>query len=278
MIAIPARLAIVLAIVPLVLAAWVLVGLLRDRFPNRGVRPRFCRRRGWLDKAVASVSVAIMVLYGGAKNGATNAPPQGASNGLAGAFDGRVERVDSSGLPTCSTRSTWIDTPLPLFRLESESTNWTYSYAMPTNGARYDNWWIRGAYEDVFRLDLDGMLYPLGTNLCDSFWVYTWGMIGARLDDVSNRLVAADVPMSAVPQVSQFWSAETDGGGRLLTWQDFALDRDTNTPVSVRGRFCRRRTLPSARWRHTAKSSNARERSPAEARTTSSCPARSWRT
>ena len=34
---------------------------------------------------------------------------------------------------------------------------------------------------------------------------------GARLGDASNRAVATGVPMSAVPQVSQFWSAETDG-------------------------------------------------------------------
>ena len=73
------------------------------------------------------------------KPSGTNNPLQSASNGLAVAFDGRVEhveRVDSSSLPAWSTCSTWIDTPLPLFRLESESTNETYSYAMQTNGAR----------------------------------------------------------------------------------------------------------------------------------------------
>ena len=120
-----------------------------------------------------------------------------------------------------------------LYTLHSISTNDFYSFSLPSNGVGYSNWWLRGAYEDVFRLDLDGLLFPLGTNLCDSLWVYTCGMAGARLGDASNRIVAAGVPMSAVPGLSQFWSAETDGGGRLLTWQDFALNRDTNTPVSA---------------------------------------------
>ena len=119
------------------------------------------------------------------------------------------------------------------YRLESESTNETYSYAMPTNGMRYENWWLRGAYEDVLRLDLGGLLYPLGTNLCDSLWVYTWGMAGARLGDTSNRIVATGVPMSAVPQVSRFWDAPTTNGSHLLTWENFFLNRDTNTPVSA---------------------------------------------
>ena len=104
-----------------------------------------------------------------------------------------------------------------MFRLESETTNETYSFAMPTNGTRYANWWLRGAYEDVFRLDLGGMLFPIGTNLCSSLWVYTWGMVGASLADHDSRAVATGVPMSAVPQVSRFWDATTTNGSHLLT-------------------------------------------------------------
>ena len=98
---------------------------------------------------------------------------------------------------------------------------------------RYANWWLRGAYEDVFRLDLGEMRFPCGTNLCDSLWVYTWGMAGVRFGDASNRLVATGAPMSAVPGLSQFWNAATPVGGRLLTWENFFLNRDTNTPVSA---------------------------------------------
>ena len=119
------------------------------------------------------------------------------------------------------------------FSLESVTTNDSYSYAMPTNGIRYDNWWKRGAYEDVFRLDLGGMAFPLNGELLDSLWVYSWGMAGAHLGNASNRLVATGVPMSAVPGRSQFWSSDATNGARLLTWENFFLNRDTNTPVSA---------------------------------------------
>ena len=119
------------------------------------------------------------------------------------------------------------------FSLESVTTNDSYSYAMPTNGMRYNKWWKRGAYEDVFRLDLGGMAFPLNGELLDSLWIYSWGMAGAHLGNASNRLVATGVPMSAVPGRSQFWSSSATNGAKLLTWENFFLNRDTNTPVSA---------------------------------------------
>ena len=126
-----------------------------------------------------------------------------------------------------------VPSVVEMFLLESVATNDSYSFSMPSNGVRHVNWWLRGAYEDVFRLDLGEMRFPCGTNLCDSLWVYTWGMAGAKLGDASNRLVATGVPMSAVPGLSQFWSVDVDGGAKLLTWENFFLNRDTNTPVSA---------------------------------------------
>ncbi|MBR4258676.1 MAG: hypothetical protein IKQ17_06580, partial [Kiritimatiellae bacterium] len=58
-------------------------------------------------------------------------------------------------------------------------------------------------------------------------------MAGAHLGNTTKRLVATGVPMSAVPGLSQFWSADAPDGSKLLTWQDFALNRDTNTLVSA---------------------------------------------
>jgi len=119
------------------------------------------------------------------------------------------------------------------FLLESVITNVSHSYAMPTNGVRYGKWWKRGAFEDVFRLDLGGMRFPLKDELLDSLWIYSWGMAGAHLVAMSNRLVATGVPMSAVPGLSQFWSADAAEGAKLLTWENFFLNRDTNTPISA---------------------------------------------
>ena len=119
------------------------------------------------------------------------------------------------------------------FRLESVTTNDFYSYAMPANGIRYDRWWNHGAYEDVFRLGLGGMAFPLGDELLDSLWVYSWGIAGSRLGDTANRLVATGVPMSAAPGISRFWSGDAPNGAKLLTWENFFLNRDTATPVSA---------------------------------------------
>ena len=176
--------------------------------------------------------IAVAAIHGGTKNG-TNAPLRGASVEL-GVENGKW-KVENGGVVAVGDSTILHSTfsTLHSFRLESETTNETYLYVMPSNGVRYSNWWIRGAYEDVFRLDLDGLLFPLGTNLCDSLWVYTWGMAGARLGDASNRIVATGAPMSAVPQVSRFWDAPTTNGSHLLTWENFFLNRDTNTPVSA---------------------------------------------
>ena len=119
------------------------------------------------------------------------------------------------------------------YRLDYVFTNAAYSYAMPTNGIRYDKWWKRGAYEDVFRLDLGGMMFPLAEELLSSLWVYSWGMAGAHLGNATNRLVATGAPMSAVPGFSQFWSSDATNSAKLLTWETFFLSRDTNTPVSA---------------------------------------------
>ena len=178
------------------------------------------------------LAFALVATLSAQKQGGTNAPPNGASPpqmmmvlqpqdfpppGFPGA--GGVASVTSSD----AARG---------FLLESVLTNDSHSYAMPTNATRYEKWWRRGAYEDVFRLDLGGMPFPLGRESLSSLWVYTWGMAGAHLGNASNRLVATGVPMSAVPGLSQFWSAASDES-RILTWQDFALNRDTNTLVSA---------------------------------------------
>ena len=153
----------------------------------------------------------------------------GGGTGMMGIENGEL-RMENGGVVAVGD-STILHSPL--YILHSVTTNETYSYAMPPNATRYEKWWRRGAYEDVFRLGLGDFRFPLGTNLCDSLWVYAWGMAGARLGDASNRVAATGVSMSAVPRASQFWSAATTNGTRLLTWQDFALGRDASTPVSA---------------------------------------------
>ena len=75
----------------------------------------------------------------------------------------------------------------------------TLSYSMPENAVRYPNWWIRGGYEDVFKLDLVDWRFPLGTNLVDYLWVYIWGKVRSRLKAKELEVAAVGAPMSAVP-------------------------------------------------------------------------------
>ena len=189
----------------------------------------------WLARQLAAIRpylaaflVFTFVAMNYAQKSGTNEPPRGASVEL-GVENGKW-KLENGGVVAVGDSTILHST---LYTLHSISTNDSYSFSLPSNGVRYSNWWIRGAYEDVFRLDLGGLLFPLGTNLCNSLWVYTWGMVGVRLDDASNRIVATGAPMSAVPQRSRFWDAPTTNGSRLLTWENFFLNRDTNTPVSA---------------------------------------------
>ena len=213
-----------LACASALLAAWAVLANLRRIAAASDALAKIPRSR----LAVFLFFAAIATLSA-QKGGNTNAPPQGAVPPRV-VPDGRVERAERVA---GNMRFTLPNDPAPIFSFVSEVTNESYSFAMPTNAARHGKWWLRGAYEDVFRLDLDGMLFPLGTNLCSSLWVYTWGMVGARLDDRECRAVATGAPMSAVPGMSQFWSVDTDDGGKLLTWENFFLSRDTNTPVNL---------------------------------------------
>jgi len=212
----------------------------RSIFDRERANPQF-----YILHSPFSIHTAVFVFFAAiatlsAQKSGTNSPPRGGNVEL------RMENVELRNVSHLVESEQIHHSPFSIlhsqlsiddvargYLLECVATNDFYSYAMPANGLRYDKWWKRGGYEDVFRFDLGGMRFPLGTNLCASLWVYTWGMVGVRLADASNRLVATGVPMSAVPGRSQSWSADAAGGAKLLTWENFFLNRDTNTPVSA---------------------------------------------
>ena len=103
---------------------------------------------------------------------------------------------------------------------------------MPEGAMLATNWWVRGAYEDVKRFDFGGFRFSFGTNEYDSAWAFSWGKLRFALAD-TNEIVAVSAPMSAVPYCSRLWSAADANGARLVTWENFALNRNTNTPVNA---------------------------------------------
>ena len=76
----------------------------------------------------------------------TNSPPRGGSVELRVENEKcRVESVELRGGQSHNSTLYNINSQLP-FRLESVTTNDSYSYVMPANGIRYDRWWNHGAY------------------------------------------------------------------------------------------------------------------------------------
>ena len=122
------------------------------------------------------------------------------------------------------------------YRLDSVTTNDAITYEAPSNATEVGTWRLTGAYDDVVNVGLGEFRFPLGTNLCSSLWAQTWGTARPRLRNVSNEIIAVGAPMSALPDVSRFWTAPTTNDTFLLTWRDFALDRipvPTNTSSLV---------------------------------------------
>ena len=124
---------------------------------------RIARASDWLThvprpRLAAFLAFALAATLCAQKSG-TNAPLRGASVELRGG------QSYNSALSAFNSQ----------FLLESVTTNDSCSYSMPSNAVLHEKWWRRGAWEDIFRLDLGGMRFPLGTNLCDHLWAHSWG-------------------------------------------------------------------------------------------------------
>lgn len=135
------------------------------------------------------------------------------------------------------------------WRVESVITNSTYSYEMPTNAICVGNWHIHGARTSLgnHRVDLGAMgsvspdewAFPLGTNFesFTSFWYFVDGRIRPTPRDAAHEIRAAGGPMFAMPGSSRLWAAEDYDGSRVLTWENFFVGNDTNTPVNAQIRL-----------------------------------------
>ena len=134
------------------------------------------------------------------------------------------------------------------WRVESVATNAAVSYAMPTNATLVGNWHVHGAASSFGNNVVDfgvvrtsGTLvptnwaFPIGTNNAafSSFWYFVDGRIRPTPRDAAHEICAAGVPMSAVPGQSRLWTAEEPDGARVITWDNFFLGGDTNSPVNA---------------------------------------------
>ena len=230
--------------------------------PFRDVLDGFSRLR-WLNKVAILFIVVQLTMFGGAKHGGTNdvdgvngtndvQQVSGTNdvgevdwtNGVDGVSwtndfggaDGGASGTSGNGQPMLmmlggvppslsdDEQECGDAVPVQSYRLDGVTTNANISYEMPSDAMVRGCWHLRGAYEDVFRLDLGTFRFPLGNELLSSLWVYTWGKVRPHLAAVSNDVRVTGVPMSAIPGVSRLWS-RAGTNSFLLTWEDFVIGR-----------------------------------------------------
>ena len=212
-------LSVLVAIVGGCVAAWL-------HHSTRGMEAWWRGLRTWFDKIVFIGLFAACVLIGGTK---TNSPPL-------------LQKPFPSPLPQAVVQEITEGEIAQGWRLESITTNDAASYTMPDGVLPSFNWHRRGTFGEWARLDLGDFTFPLGTNdeTFSSFSVFNDGRIRPTPRDAVREICAVGVPMLAMQGASRFWVADAAAvAGRppyqakLLTWENFFLNADTNTPVSA---------------------------------------------
>ena len=169
---------------------------------------------------VSAAFVTVSVIYGGTK---TNALP--------------LRMMRQSALPVSPAVT---DAEIERgYRRFCSVTNEDASYAMPPDASLAGNWHRRGTFGEWMRLDLDGFEFPMGTNgaVYSSFSVFNDGKIRPTPRDTAHEISAVGVPMLAMQGASRFWTQDDADGSKLLAWENFFLDADTNAPVNARIRL-----------------------------------------
>ena len=214
----------------------------------------FVRRTPKWQRAFLALLAAGFIVYGSTKTNQVDqvkARGEGEQLNLPICSAGRAEGTNllcsPSPLAFTSTPPTVNSVEITRgWQLVGVDTNAAVDYAMPEGAVLASNWWVRGAYEDVSRIELNPTetalhpapstshqtwRFPFGTNEYSSLWAFSWGKLRFRFDD-TNEIAAVGSPMSAVPYRSRLWTFETNGVF-LVTWENFALNRDTDTLVNA---------------------------------------------
>ena len=210
---------------------------------ERGIRPldgilRRFRRLPRLAQIVLLLFVVNLIVYGSTKaptngvdgaGGGTNAPPPMLAMG-------RPRPLPGPAITSEDIARGWM-------LCESRTNEDAACYVLPADATLVTNWWVRGAFEDVVKIGngereagSGGWSFPFGGVRFDSLWAFSWGKVRFALED-TNELVAVGAPMAAIPHRSRLWSAATTNDSFLVTWEDFALGRDTNALLSAQIEF-----------------------------------------
>ena len=171
-----------------------------------------------LGRTVAVLVVSVFVVYASTK---TNTPPLRVVRPLS------LPRLES---PTVTAAD--IDRG---YRQVSVATNEDASFAMPSNATIIGNWHKRGTFGEWMRLDFGDFAFPLGRNgaAYSAFSVFSDGKIRPTPRDTAHEICAVGSPLLALQGESRFWTAEGANDSKILTWENFFLNADTNAPVNA---------------------------------------------
>ena len=210
------------------LCGFAAMGLVAALVFRRGLAACHERVRGmsaW-QRAAAMAFLAVAVVYGGGK-----------TNGVDGAGSAATNLVGMGSAPRRSAAPAYPDTVTDGeiaqgWRWTSGWTPAAVSHAMPDDARYGSKWHVRGAFQDVARVALDGWDFPYGSNALDHVWAFVDGRLRPALRRRGEDIVAVGCPMSAVPGRSRFWTRQTDDSA-LFTWENHFLARDTNRSVDA---------------------------------------------
>ncbi len=175
------------------------------------------RSRSWFEKGVLIGLLSVCILLGGEKM---------RSGGALG----------DRALPNVT-----VEEIAQGWRLVAETNCTADVYAMPEGVSPTFNWHKRGTFGEWARLDLGDFAFPLGTKggVVTSLSVFNDGRIRPTPRDAAREICAVGVPMLAMQGASRFWVAEAARSasgpyrGKVLTWENFFLNADTNAPVNA---------------------------------------------
>ncbi len=169
-----------------------------------------------LGRTVAVLVVSVFVVYASTK---TNAPP--------------LRTLRPPSLPRLASPTVTAADIDRGYRQVSVATNEDASFAMPSDATIIGNWNKRGTFGEWMRLDFGDFAFPLGTNSYSAFSVFSDGKIRPTPRDTAHEICAVGSPLLALQGVSRFWTAEGANDSKILTWENFFLNADTNTPMNA---------------------------------------------
>ena len=104
---------------------------------------------------------------------------------------------------------------------------------MPTNAVRAENWWRRGAWEDVRRVEFpSGWVFPFGEDHLAFVDVVSQGSLRRRWTD-TNEVESVGIRLALVPFFSEFWHEFTPSNSCRFVWGDALAERNVDAPVDA---------------------------------------------